>query len=217
MQVDQRLEQTLEYYGWFSPIAKLLLTVLKWLYKHVGNYGLAIILLTVIIKLLFLPLTMRSEKGMKQQKELQKKLSYIQQKYKQDPDRLSREKAELIRTHGMPGIAGCLLPMVLQIPIFFALSRVLSSSIELYQAPMLWIPDLSARDPYYIFPILVVIAMFAQAAHQDPQQRSSTIAIAFVFGAITASLSAGLALYISVGTLLSVLQTKVMKYFKMVR
>ena len=216
--VDQRLEKAFDYYGWFAPIAKLLIMILKWLYSHLRNYGFAIIALTFLIRLFLLPLTMRGEQRMKQQREFQKKNAYIQQRYKDDPQRVRQEKAELIRKHGMPGLGGCLLPMVVQMVIFFSLSRILSSSIELYQAPMLWIPDLSASDPYYILPILVVVAMIAQSASvADMQQRASSIAMALVFGAFATNFSSGLVIYICVSAVLAALQTRVLKYFKLMQ
>ena len=215
--VDQRLEKTFDYYGWFAPIAKVLLMILKWFYQHLHNYGLAIIALTILVRLLLLPVTMHGEQRMKQQREFQKKIAHLQRRYKDDSQRFSQERAELIRKHGMPGIGGCLLPMLLQIPIFFSLSRVLASSIELYQAPMLWISDLSARDPYYVFPVLVVMGMILQSAGGDPKQRISSIGMALLFGAFTASFSAGLALYICVSSLLHALQTWLLKYFKLAR
>lgn len=211
--VDPNLERTLDYYGWFAPLAKLMLAILKWLYSFVHNYGLAIILLTVLIKLLLFPFTIRAEQGMEQRMEMQKKLAYIQQKYKNDPELLAQERAELLRKHGMPGLGGC-LPLLLQLPIFIALSRVLSSSIELYKVPMLWIPDLSSKDPYYILPIIVGGTMLIQALFAQEQQRMSMIAMAFIFGAIAASFSAGLSLYICVSTILTVLQSALLRFFK---
>ena len=213
--VDVRLEKTLDY-GWFAPVSKFLLVVLNWLYKYLHNYGLAIIILTLLIKLLLLPFSIQGEKSMKQRAEAQKKLTYIQQRYKDDPQTLARERAEFMRKHGMPGLGGC-LPILLQIPIFFALSRVLVNSLELYQAPMLWISDLSARDPYYILPVFVALSMLGQATTADPKQRLSMVAMAFVFGAFTASFSAGLALYIGMSTLLSVAQTRILKFLNVVR
>jgi YidC/Oxa1 family membrane protein insertase len=208
--VDPRLEQTLDYSGWFAPIAKFLLKILQWLYSYLKNYGLAIIVLTILMKLILFPVTFRSEQGMKQRGEVQKKLAYVQQKYKHDPELLARERAEIIRTHGMPGLAGC-LPLLLQIPMFIALSRLLASSIELYQAPFLWIKDLSAKDPYYILPLLITLGMLAQSTTADSQQRTSIVVMAFVFGAVAVNFSAGLALYICVSTLLGVAQTYGMK------
>lgn len=208
--VDPRLEQTLDYSGWFAPIAKLLLKILQWLYSWLNNYGLAIIVLTILMKLILLPITIRSEQSMKSRTEVQKKLAYIQQKYKNEPELLARERAEIIRKHGLPGLGGC-LPLLLQIPMFIALSRLLASSIELYQAPFLWISDLSSKDPYYILPVLVTVGMLAQAATTDPAQRTSVLVMAFIFGAVTSNFSAGLALYICVSTLLSVAQTYAMR------
>lgn len=214
--VDPRLEQTFEYSGIFAPISKLLLKFLNLLFGYVGNYGFAIILLTLLIKLLLMPFTFKSEKSQRNQKEVQKKLAYLQKRYKDDPETLAREKTEVIRKYGMPGIGGC-LPLLLQIPIFIALSRVLYSAIELYKAPMLWIPDLSATDPYYILPLLLALSMLMQAATADAQQRLFMIALALVFGAMAASFSAGLALYIFMSTLLGVLQTSLFKYVKVAK
>ena len=216
--VDSRLEKALDYYGWFAPISKGMLAILKWLQGYLHNYGLAIIVLTFLLRLLMFPFSIQSERGAKQRQEMQKKLAYLQQRYKDNPQALAQARAEFMQKHGMAGLGiGSCLPLLLQMPIFFGLSRVLANSIELYQAPMLWISDLSSRDPYYIFPILVTIGMLAQAAGTDPKQRLSIVGMAFVFGAITASLSAGLALYISVSTLLAVAQTKLLKIFKVVR
>ncbi len=216
--VDSRLEKALDYYGWFAPISKGMLALLNWLYGYLHNYGLAIIMLTFLLKLLMFPFSIQSEKGTKQRQEMQKKLSYLQKRYKDDSQALAQARAELMQKHGMAGmgIGGC-LPLLLQLPIFFGLSRVLANSIELYQAPMLWISDLSSKDPYYIFPILVTVGMLGQAAGTDPKQRISVIGMAFVFGAFTATMSAGLALYIGVNTLLSVAQTRLLRFFKVVR
>jgi YidC/Oxa1 family membrane protein insertase len=215
--VDTRLEKTLEYSGMLSFLAKLMLHILNWLYKYVHNYGLAIILLTLLIQLCLLPLTLRNgeEKFKKQQAEYQRELAHIEQRFAGDQERLLAERTALIRRKGVPGL-GCLLPLLLQIPIFFALSRVLSSSFELYKAPMLWIPDLSSRDPYFILPVLVIIAMLIQDTSGNPQQRMSKITMAFVFGAFTSSFSAGLTLYILMGRVFGFIQTRLMHFFKLV-
>lgn len=215
--VDSRLEKTLDYSGIFSLIAKLLLKLINWLYTYLHNYGLAIIAVTLLIQLALLPLTLRNgeEKFKKQQVEYQKRLAIIKHRFKDEPDKLAVEQAELLRTHGMPGL-GCLIPLLLQIPIFFALSRVLSSSFELYQAPMLWISDLSAKDPYYILPLIVTLAMLVQDGKADPQQRMSKIMMACVFGAFTSSFSAGLTLYIAAGRIIGLIQSRLVKYFNVV-
>lgn len=207
--VDPRLEHTLDYAGFLAPISNLLLKLLTFLYGYVHNYGIAIILLTLLIKLLLLPFTLKGAQGMKKTAEMQRKLQYIQNKYKDDPEQLARERADLIRQHGMPGLSGC-LPLLLQIPIFIALSRVLSSTIELYQAPFgLWISDLSQADPYYVLPALIALSMLLQAATVDAKQRTQFIIMACIFGALSINFSAGLCLYIFISTLLSVVQTMI--------
>lgn len=213
--VDSRLEQTLDYSGWLGPISKVVVYILKWFYKYFHNYGLAIVILTFLFHLLMLPLTMRGERRMKQQAELSKKMAYLKQKYKDQPERLVAENTELMRKQGLPGMIGCLFPMLLQIPLFFSLSRVLASSFELYQAPFLWIPDLSAKDPYYILPLLLVIVMLMGSQKGDAQQRTTMIMVALVFGAASINFAAGLTLYILLGRVFSLLQTYLMKYFKL--
>lgn len=213
MPVDSRLEQLLGYYGIFAPISKILLEILNWLYRYVHNYGFAIIILTFLMKLILLPFAFKSEKSLKGQKEMQKKLAYLQKKYKDQPEVLAQERAQVLKKHGL-GLGGC-LPVLIQMPIFLALSRVLSSSIELYHAPMLWIPDLSAPDPYYILPIAVTVGMLFNAiSAKDSQQVITTAVMALVFGAITASFSAGLGLYIVTNVLLTVVQSKVIQLVK---
>jgi len=215
--VDKRLEKTLDYSGVLSSLAKVMLHILNWFYKYLHNYGLAIIALTLLIQICLLPVSLRNseEKFKKQQADYQRQLALIEQRFAGNPEKLLAERTELIRKNGLPGL-GCLLPLLIQLPLFFALSRVLSSSFELYQAPMLWIPDLSLRDPYYILPVLVVLTMLMQDMKGDPQQRMSKIAMAFVFGAITSSFSAGLTLYICMSRFFGFVQAKIMNYFKLV-
>lgn len=203
--VDPRLEQTFEYSGWLAPLSRVLLMILKYLYKVLHNYGWAIVVMTLLINLVLLPLNIKGARSMKKDADVQKKLAYIQQRYKNDPEALARERTELINKYGVPGVGGC-LPKLLQLPIFFALSRVLSSSIELYHAPFLWIKDLSATDPYFILPLLIMILMIFAATPTDPKQRFMMIAVALVFGAFAVNFSAGLCLYILVGVLLTGLQ-----------
>jgi YidC/Oxa1 family membrane protein insertase len=216
--VDTRLEKTLDYSGMLSAVAKLMLYLLNWFYAYLHNYGLAIIALTLLIQILLLPVSLRNneEKFRQQQLEYQRELAYIEQRFKDRPDQLLAERTELIRKKGLPGL-GCLIPLLIQLPLFFALSRVLSSSFELYQAPMLWIPDLSLRDPYFILPILVTLTTLAQDAKGgDPQQKMTKTVMAFVFGVVTAGFSAGLTLYILAGRVFGFIQAKLMNYFKLV-
>jgi len=210
--VDPRLEQTMEYHGLLAPVSRVLLAVLNWLFGYVHNYGLAIILLTFLIKLVLLPFSLKGEQSMKKQREFQKKVAYLQQKHKANPELLNQERNELMRKQGIGGMLGSCLPVLLQIPIFFALSKILNNSFELYQAPMLWIPDLSVSDPLYILPVLVAIFMVLNALiSNDSQQMLTGIVMALVFGAITASMSAGLAIYLGVSVLAGIIQTKVLR------
>ena len=210
--VDPRLKQTLGYSGILAPISKFMLALLNFLFDYVRNYGWAIIILTILIKLLLLPFSIKGEQSMRKSSEMQKKLSYIQQRYKDDPERLNQERAEIMRKYGMPGVAGC-LPFLVQMPLFFALRAILTNSIELYKAPFLWIPNLSASDPYYILPILVCCTLLLQATTVDKSQRMVLIAVAFVFGALTANFSAGLALFLVTNTFLHVGQAMLQKRF----
>lgn len=209
--VDKRLDQTLDY-GWFTPICKALLGLLQWFYQYVHNYGWAIVILTIIIKLLLMPFTMRGEKslreGQKKQQELQRKIQLIRKKYKDNPELRAKEEADLIRKHGVPGMSGC-LPMLVQTPIFLGLFRVFNNSILLYKAPFLWISDLSARDPYFILPLLVAIGMIlnSSARAATGQQRVGGLVMGLMFAGFTASVSAGLALYIAVNMLMTIVQT----------
>ena len=211
--VDKRLEKTINY-GFFGFISKWLshwlLELLNFLNKYVGNYGVAIIIIAILLRVLMFPFTSKTEKSLKKQQEFSKKLAYIQEKYKNDQQALNQARAELIQKHGMPGLGGC-LPLLLQLPIFIALRDVLSSSIELYQAPFLWISDLSSPDQYYVFPVLTGVAMLLQSLNAEPSQRIAMVIMGGFFAVILANFSAGLALYISLSTLLGVAQTMIMK------
>ncbi|OGB84235.1 hypothetical protein A3F66_01490 [candidate division TM6 bacterium RIFCSPHIGHO2_12_FULL_32_22] len=213
--VDPRLSGTLEF-GMWEIICLPMLKLLNFFHSYAKNYGIAIILLTILIKLLLFPFTWRGQKNLnamsKKQKEFQQKMEYLKQKHKGNTEEFRREQAELLRTHALPGIGGC-LGLLLQIPVFFALQRVLSNAIELYKAPFLWIPNLSMPDPYYIFPILVGIGMIwsgfgssSSLKKIDPKQKLMSYSMALVFTAITFSLSSGLVLYLVVNTLLMVIQ-----------
>lgn len=214
--VDPRLEATFNYWWPFSVIANVLLKILNWLYYYLGNYGFAIVVLTLLIRLILFPMTYRGEADMKRSMEMRKKIAYLKQKYKNDPQRLAQEQAELIKKYGMPGMGGCLPVILIQLPLFFVLSRVLANAVEMYHAPMLWINDLSAPDPFYVLPMIVCIAMLLQAVlARDATQRISGIIMALVFGAVTANFAAGLALYIAVSVLLAVGQTALVKRFRL--
>ncbi len=209
--VDERLEQTLDYSGILAPLSKLLLKLLNLINTYVNNYGWAIILLTILMRLFMLPFTLRGERSMKKGGDMQKKMQYLQQKYKNDPERLRIEQAELIKKYGMPQLSGC-LPLLIQFPMFIALNRVLSNSIELYNAPFFgWITDLSAPDPYYLLPALIGISMFVHALSLDPKQRTMMMVAALMIGAFSINFASGLLLYISVSSLLGIVQSKLLR------
>ncbi len=213
LQVDKRLDGLLDY-GWLAPISQPLLWLLNFFYSFLHNWGLAIIMLTVLLKLIMAPLALKAERTSRQTAEVQRKLQYLEQKYHNDPEVLAREKAELVRKHGA-SMLGC-LPILLQIPIFIGLNRVLSNSIQLYKVPFLWMSDLSAKDPYYILPIVLGIGIALQTAQTgDARQRLASMLMALVVAGITANLSAGLALFIATSTLLGVAQSGIQKALKL--
>lgn len=214
-QVDSRLQAALDFdYGWLAPISKVAMKVLNFIYRYVHNYGWAILLLTLLIKIALVPFSMRAEKSAKKAAEMKKKLQYLEQKYKHDPEALVREKTELIKKNGMFDL-GC-LSIFVQIPILLALQKALSSSIELYQAPFVgWIHDLSAIDPYYVFPALVGLGIFIHSSSTgDPRQRMVTVMMALIVGALMMNFAVGLVLFICASTWLSIAQTYLQKALK---
>lgn len=208
--VEPYLLESLDY-GWLAVVAKPMLLVLTKFKEALGNYGWAIILLTLLLKLFLLPFTLKGEKSMRKQGEIQKKMAYLKQKYKHDKAALDRATAELIQKHGVPGVSGC-LPMLLNIPFFISLSRILSGSIELYGASFLWLPDLSAKDPYYILGVLTGICMLlTPSPGADSKQAMFRYGSALFLGTITTYFSSGLALFIFTNTFLGLLQSWITK------
>lgn len=206
---DHQLERAVNF-GWFDLLAKPLLHVLVFFYGFLKNYGLAIILLTVIIKLLFWPLTHKSYASMKAMQKLQPEMQKLREKFKNDKDRLNKELMELYKKHSVNPLGGC-LPMLVQIPVFFALYKVLLDSIALRQAPfMLWLTDLSAKDPYYITPLLMGATMFIQQkmtpTTADPLQAKIFMFMPVVFTFLFLNFPSGLVIYWLVNNLLTIAQ-----------
>lgn len=204
-----RLEEVIDY-GWFGPIAKPLIYSLKYFYKYTGNYGVAIIIITVILKLVFFPLTHKSYKSMKDMQKLQPKMAELKEKFKNDRDAMNRAVMELYKTHKVNPLGGC-LPMLVQIPVFFGLYRALMYSIELRHAPFyLWITDLSAKDPYYVTPIIMGATMFIQQkmtpTNMDPIQAKMMLALPIVFTFMFLNFPSGLVLYWLVNNILTIAQ-----------
>ena len=201
------LEEAIEF-GWFDWMAKPFLVVLNFFNKYLGNYGLAIIVLTVIIKVLFYPLTKKSLQSMRDMQKMQPQMAAVKEKYKNDKEKMNKELMELYKRHKINPVGGC-LPMVLQIPVFIALYEVLYVAIELRHAPFfLWITDLSAKDPYYITPILMGATMFLQQkmtpTSVDPAQQKIMMLMPIVFTFMFLSFPAGLVLYWLVNNVLSI-------------
>jgi len=196
--------------GWFAIIAKPLLHSIKLFYRYLHNYGLAIILITVILKIFFFPLTHKSYKSMKEMQKLQPKMQELKEKFKDDRDGLNRSVMELYKTHKVNPLGGC-LPMVVQIPVFFGLYKALMFSIELRHAPFyFWLQDLSAKDPYYVTPIIMGATMFIQQkmtpTNMDPMQAKMMLALPLVFTAMFLNFPSGLVLYWLVNNILTIAQ-----------
>lgn len=200
-------------FGFFASIGKILLIVLKWFYGFVGNWGFSIILLTLLVRVLVLPFNITSYKSMKKMQKIQPMLQSIRERYKSDPTAMNRETMALMRDQKVNPLGGC-LPMLLQMPVFFALYQVLGQSIELYQAPfILWIHDLSVKDPFFVLPVLMGATMFIQQkitpTTMDPAQAKILQWMPLIFSVFTLSLPAGLTLYIFVSTLFGVIQQQI--------
>ncbi len=155
-------------FGFFAPLAKIAEAALVYFHKLTGNYGAAIIILSVIIQLILTPLSFKSYKAMAVMKKIQPEMQSIQQRYKEDPQRMNQEIMALYKRHGTNPLGGC-LPMLLQIPVFFALFTALRGSWHLHGAHFIfWIKDLSAKDPFYVLPLVMGGIMFLQQ-HLNPQ------------------------------------------------
>lgn len=209
-------------FGFFGVIAKPLFAWLKWTQAHiVANWGWAIVVVTVIINLALLPLRISSMKSMLKMQKLQPQMKAIQNKYKQykmnDPKRseMNQELGALYKQHGANPAGGC-LPMVIQMPFLFAFYTMLGVAIELRHAHWLWIKDLSAPDPYYILPVLIVVSTFFMQkmtpnAGMDPaQQKIMNLFMPVFLGWISYKLAAGLGVYWIIGTVIAVVQQLIM-------
>lgn len=214
--LQPNLSQLVQF-GYMSFIAKPLLWILKWTYKYVPNYGWDIILITLAINMALFPLKAKSWRSMKQMQHVAPKQKAIQEKYKKysmrDPRRkqMQEEIGALYKEHGVNPLGSC-LPQLIQFPIWFALYRMLEYSIELRHAPWIgWIHDLSARDPYYILPILMTVAMYYMTkmtpqTMTDPAQQKMMTLMPLAFGLFLFFYSSGLVLYIFTSSLVGIAQ-----------
>ena len=197
-------------YGWLTIIAAPLFWLLTFLQGWVQNWGIAIILLTVLIKLLFFPLSAASYRSMAKMKVVAPKLEKIKQQYGEDKERLHKAMMELYQTEKINPVGGC-LPMLIQIPVFISLYWAILASVELRYAPFFgWINDLSAPDPYYILPLIMGTSMIIQSklnpAPPDPIQAKVMQIMPIVFSVVFFFFPAGLVLYSVVNNILSIAQ-----------
>ncbi len=208
--IDPVLTNAVEF-GWFTFVAKPLFMVLLWLYDHIGNWGWAIIALTFLVRLVLYPLTYKGMVSMQKMKDIAPKVKELQQKYKGDPQRMNAAVMELYKKHGANPLGGC-LPMLLQIPVFFAIYRVLLNAVELQGAPwMLWVTDLSRMDHTFILPILMGASMYYQQKltptnFTDPMQEKVMKFLPVIFTFFFITFPSGLVLYWFVNNLFSIAQ-----------
>lgn len=207
---EPTLDHTVDF-GMFTVVAYPLLRVMNWFYLFTKNYGLAIIFLTILIKILTYPLTYKSMKSMKEMAKLQPQIERLKKKYENDKEAMNREMLQLMKSSNANPMMGC-IPMLIQMPVFFALYQVLYNSVELYQTPFFfWIQDLSVKDPLYITPVLLTAMMWLQqkmtpTTSTDPVQQKMMQFMPVIFGAMMVTLPSGLTLYMLTNAIVSIIQ-----------
>jgi YidC/Oxa1 family membrane protein insertase len=205
-----RLELVADY-GMLTIISKPLFMLLSWVHDFIGNWGLAIIIVTFLIKLAFYRLTAASGRSMAKMRNLAPRIKAIQERYKDDREQLGRQMMEIYKREKINPLAGC-LPIFIQIPVFLAFYWVLLESVEMRQAPFFgWISDLSARDPYFILPVIMGAAMFLQFKLQpmpttDPMQAKIFAFMPVIMAGTMVMFPSGLVLYWLTNTVLSIAQ-----------
>ncbi|NJB68390.1 YidC/Oxa1 family membrane protein insertase [Desulfobaculum xiamenense] len=205
-------------YGFFDVLSKPLLKLLHFFHGFVGNWGVAIILLTILIKIVFWPLSHKSYKSMNQMKKIQPLMAKVREQYKDDRQKMNEEMMRLYKTYKVNPAGGC-LPMMLQIPVFFGLYQALLGAIELRHAPfithvpftdIIWLADLSAKDPFYVTPLIMGASMFLQQkmtpAPGDPTQAKMMLFMPVIFTFLFLNFPAGLVVYWLVNNILSIAQ-----------
>lgn len=207
--IAEGLTNTIDY-GYMSFLARPLFWVLDHVHTYVGNWGWSIIILTMMIKLLFYKLSETSYKSMARMKKLQPKIEQLKERYGDDREKMGRAMMDLYKSEKVNPVGGC-LPILVQIPVFIALYWMLLGSVELRHADfMLWINDLSARDPFYVLPLLMGASMWIQQklnpAPVDPVQQKIFMALPIVFTVFFAFFPAGLVVYWLTNNVLSIAQ-----------
>ncbi|WP_033783070.1 membrane protein insertase YidC [Helicobacter pylori] len=208
--ISPMLTDAIEY-GLITFFAKGVFVLLDYLYQFVGNWGWAIILLTIIVRIILYPLSYKGMVSMQKLKELAPKMKELQEKYKGEPQKLQAHMMQLYKKHGANPLGGC-LPLILQIPVFFAIYRVLYNAVELKSSEwILWIHDLSIMDPYFILPLLMGASMYWHQSvtpntMTDPMQAKIFKLLPLLFTIFLITFPAGLVLYWTTNNILSVLQ-----------
>jgi len=198
-------------FGWFTFLSKPFFRVMLWIHDFVGNWGWAIILFTLLVKLILFPLSYKGMMSMNKMRDLAPKMKELKEKYGKDPAKMNQQTMQLYKKHGANPMGGC-LPMLLQIPVFFALYRVLLNADELQGAPWIgWITDLSDKDPYYVLPILMGVSMFFQQkitpnTMTDPMQKKIFQWFPVIMTFFFLTFPAGLVLYWLTNNILSIVQ-----------
>ncbi len=197
-------------YGWLTVLAYPIFILLNWINKLVVNWGVSIILLTVLIKLAFYPLSAAGYKSMAKMRKLAPRLQHLKERYGDDRQKLHEGMMKIYQEEKINPMGGC-LPILVQIPVFIALYWVLMGAVELRQAPfMLWIQDLSKPDPFYVLPVIMAITSFIQVklspASPDPVQQKVMMAMPVIFSVMFLFFPAGLVLYWLINNILSILQ-----------
>lgn len=213
-QLGRGLDRSVDF-GFFSPLAKLAEKALNFFHDMTGNYGVAILMLSVVLQIFVMPLSFKSYKAMTLMKKLQPEMQRIQAKYKDNPQRMNQEIMEMYKKHGANPLGGC-LPMLLQIPIFFALFTALRNSWSLHGAPFaLWITDLSSKDPYYVLPLTMGAVMVLQQHFSpqagDPAQAKIMKWMPVIFTFMFLTFPAGLVMYWLVNSLFGFAQSMYMQ------
>ena len=192
-------------FGWFGQLSRFILQILRFFHSLTGNWGIAIILLTLLVRLLLLPFVLSSHRSMEVMKKVNPEIQKLRTKFKKDPQRLNQEIMAVMKSHKANPLGGC-LPLLLQIPVFWALWKALSNSYSLYRAPFLfWIQDLSWKDPYYVLPILMGALMFWQqkispiSLNKEMARAMQIMPVFITFFMI--NLPSGLVLYMVISTL----------------
>ena len=208
-EIDPQMTEIIDF-GWFSWLAIILFDLLKWFFSIFGNYGVAIVLLTILVRIFVLPFHLMSYKSMKGMQEIQPQLKALREKYKGDSQRMQQETMAFMKENKVNPMGGC-LPMLMQFPVFIALYRMFGQTIELYKAPMgLWIHDLSLKDPYYVLPVVMGAVFFLQTkltpSTMDPNQQKIMMFMPVMFAFFMAGLPSALTLYMCVSTIFGCIQ-----------